>query len=219
MHFSMDYTKLVKLAQFFYSLATEAEELPDDSKNLKTILSNIDKLETFRAKIDYCEKNLKHLSSGSSRIVYSTPNNTVIKLAKNNKGIAQNKVECNPKMKSKFLNKILDCSKDYNWIEVEYLDKITESEFEEMTGLNFKEFGNCLKYLCKKSSGKKPDGFEDCKDSEVVQEMVRLCKDFNLLYGDIERISSWGCKDNKPILIDSGLTRKVYDTYYDSSSS
>lgn len=214
----MRYQKLFKLANLFYSLASkEAEELPDDSKKLKTILSNLDKLETYKAKIEYCEKNLKHLSSGSSRIVYATPNNTVVKLAKNDKGIAQNKAESNPKMKSKFLNKILDKSKDYNWIEVDFLDKITESEFEDLTGVNFKKFGKCLKYLCEKSSGKKPKELEECKDSEVVKEMVRLCKDFDLLYGDIERISSWGCKDNRAILIDSGLTGKVYTTYYSSS--
>lgn len=215
----MRHSRLLKLAQLFYSLAAkEAEEMPANSKNLKTILSNIDKLETYKARIDYCEKNLKHLSSGSSRIVFSTPKNTVIKLAKNDKGIAQNKAECNSKMKSKYLNKILDCGKDYKWIEVEFLEKITESEFEEMTGINFKTFGACLKYLCEKSSGKKPKDFEECKDSEVIKEMVRLCKDFDLLYGDIERISSWGHKNNVPILIDSGLTGKVFSTYYDSSS-
>lgn len=214
----MNYNRLIKLASFFYSLAAkEAEELPANSKNLKTILSNIDKLETYKAKIEYCEKNLKHLSSGSSRIVYSTHKNTIIKLAKNDKGIAQNKVEANPKMKSKFLNKILDKSKDYNWIEVEYLEKITESEFEELTGVNFKTFGKCLKFLCEKSSGKKPKELKECEDSEVIKEMVRLCKDFKLLYGDIERISSWGCKDDKPILIDSGLTEKVYNEHYSSS--
>jgi hypothetical protein len=216
----MRYQKLFKLANLFYSLASkEAEELPSNYKNLKTILSNVDKLETYKAKVEYCEKNLKHLSSGSSRITFITPSNTVIKLAKNDKGIAQNKAEANTKMKSKFLNKILDKSKDYNWIEVEYLDKITESEFEDLTGVNFKTFGKCLKYLCEKSSGKKPKELEECKDSEVIKEMVRLCKDFDLLYGDIERISSWGCKDDKVILIDSGLTGKVYATYYSSGGS
>ena len=213
-------SKILKLANFFYALAAkEAEKLPANSKNLKTILSNIDELETYKARIDYCEKNLKHLSSGSSRLVYRTPKDTVIKLAKNEKGIAQNKVECNPKMKSKYLNKVLSCSKDYNWIEVEYLDKITESEFEEMTGLNFKQFGKCLKYLCEDSSVKKPKDFEECEDHEILKEMSKLCNKHKLLYGDIERISSWGCKDNRPILIDSGLTRKVYDDYYESDTS
>lgn len=213
----MNYNNLLKLANLFYSLASkEAEELPANSKNLKKILSNLDKLETYKAKIEYCEKNLKHLSSGSSRIVYSTSDDTVIKLAKNDKGIAQNKVEANSKMKSKFLNKILDKSKDYNWIEVEFLDKITESEFEKLTDLNFKTFGKCLKFLCEKSS-KKPKELEYCKDFEVLTEMARLCKNFDLLPGDLDRISSWGRKNNQVILIDSGLTGKVYNDHYSSS--
>ena len=59
----MRYQKLFKLANLFYSLASkEAEELPSNYKNLKTILSNVDKLETYKAKVEYCEKNLLQLN-------------------------------------------------------------------------------------------------------------------------------------------------------------
>jgi hypothetical protein len=35
--------------------------------------------------------------------------------------------------------------------------------------------------------------------------------------GDLSRISSWKKRDNKPVLVDMGLTKKVFDDYYDSS--
>jgi hypothetical protein len=213
----MDINKLLKLAHFFQSLA-ESEELPADSKDLKTILKNLEGLETYTARKEYAEKNLEHLSSGSSRIVYLTPDKTVVKMAKNDKGIAQNEVECNPKMKSKFINEIISCAKNHSWLETHYLDKITTKDFKEMTGLDFDDFGEALRYGLK-STSEKPKGFDKVADSEVYKEMKRLGEKFDLLAGDIARISSWGTKDGRPILIDAGLTEEVFDEYYDSSSS
>lgn len=214
----MDIDKIIKLAESFYSIAS-SEKVPEKSSNLKTILKNIDSLETYKARIDYAEKCLKHLSSGSSRIVYLSPNNTVIKLAKNDKGIAQNKIESNPKMKSKILNKVLDSSKENAWVEVKFLDKITEKDFEEMTGLEFKNFGKCLKSRSERKKKERPKNFSEVEKTELFKEIIRLNKDFNLLIGDIARISSWGCLDDKPILIDSGLTREVYEKFYESKSA
>src|SRR6185369_16062136 len=111
----MNPNKLLRFANLFYSLAA-GEELPSDSDDLKVVLSNIEGLETYNARKNYAERNLKHLSSGSSRIVYLTPSKTIIKLAKNDKGIAQNKAEANPAMKSKYLNKIINCAKNYSWL-------------------------------------------------------------------------------------------------------
>lgn len=213
----MDINKLLKLANFFQALAA-GEEIPADSKDLKTILNNLEELETYNARKEYAEKNLKHLSSGSSRIVYLTPEKTVIKMGKNDKGIAQNKVECNPKMKSKFLNEIISCAKDYSWLETHYLDKITAKEFEKMTGLDFDQFGDAVRYGLK-SDDSKSKGFSDVEKSDIYKEMKRIGEKFKLLPGDIARISSWGTKDGRPILIDAGLSEDVYDKFYDSASS
>ena len=50
--------------------------------------------------MEYAEANLQHISSGSSRVIYKS-GDKAIKLAKNDRGVAQNKAEANPKMKSK----------------------------------------------------------------------------------------------------------------------
>lgn len=218
----MDSQRLLKLANYFYLLA-RGEKLPENSKNLSDILSNIDRLETYSARKEYAEENLEHLSSGSSRIVYLSPNKTIIKLAANDKGIAQNKVECNPKMKSKVLNKIISNSKDFNWLETHFLEKITEKEFEKMTGISFKDFDKAISYGLKSISEnkevKKPENFDEVEKTDIYKELKRLGETFDLLPGDIGRISSWGCKDNLPVLIDAGLNKQVYDDFYDSSSS
>lgn len=218
----MNANKLLRFATMFLSLAT-AEELPEDSKDLKTVLSNLENLETNSARVKYAERNLKHLSSGSSRVVYLTPDETIVKLAKNDKGIAQNKAESNPEMKSQFLNKILGAAKNGAWIETCYLDKITEKEFKEMTGLEFKDFGDAISYGLRDISGdeeeKKPKNFDKVAESDIYKELRDIGEKFKLLPGDISRISSWGEKDGKPVLIDAGLTRDIYDEYYEDTSS
>lgn len=212
---------LLRSIDLFYVLA-EAEELPPNSEDLDTILDNLEKLDTYAAKKRYAETNLEHLSSGSSRIVYLTNEDTVIKLAKNDKGIAQNKVEANPEMKSKFLNEILRHAKDYEWIETHPLEKITEKQFQEMTGIKFKEFGDAISYGLRKVSDdteEKPENYDQVSKSDIYKEMERIGKKFHILPGDLARISSWGHRGKSPVVIDAGLSREVYDEFYDDSTS
>ncbi len=216
----MSLNKLLRKAEMFYLLASE--KLPEDSKDLKVVLNNLDSLETYQARKKYAEKNLKHLSSGSSRIVYEDSDGTIIKLAKNDKGIAQNKAEANPKMKSKFLNEIIDYSKNYVWIQTHFLKKIKVGDFEKMTGLDFNDFGDSIRYGLKSVSGNtadKPKSFDEVSKSDIYKEMCRIGKKFKLMSGDIVRISSWGVKDDNPVLIDAGLTKDVYEDFYEDSSS
>lgn len=217
----MKLNKLLRLTNLYYVLA-EAEELPADSKDLSTILKNIEGLETYNARKKYAERNLEHLSSGSSRIVYLTPDKTVIKLAKNDKGIAQNEVEDNPEMTSKYLNKILRHAKDHSWLETHFLDKITEKEFEELTNVNFKDFGEAISYELKKvsdGSEKKPKDLDKLSKADIFTEVAKIGKKFHLLPGDLSRISSWGRKGKHPVLIDSGLSRAVYDEFYEDDKT
>lgn len=210
--------KILRLAKIFMALA-ESEKLPDNSKDTKTILKNLEELETYTARKKYAEKNLSHLSSGSSRVVYLTPDKTVVKMAKNDKGLAQNKVEANPKMISKYLNEIIDHARNYSWIETHFLEKISEKEFEKMTGVVFKDFDDSIGYGLKGISGstdkEKPDNFKKVIKSDIYKEIEGLGKKFKLMPGDLGRISSWGTKDGEPVLIDAGLTRKVFDDYYE----
>jgi hypothetical protein len=218
----MNPDKILRLAELFYSLAT-SEELPANSDNLTVILKNLEKLETHAARKKYAEKNLKRLSSGSSRLVYLTDDDTVVKLAKNDKGIAQNEAESNPKMKSKYLNKVLGYAKSHVWIETCYLDKINEKEFEKLTGIDFGAFGKAVDYglknVSESSDTKKPKNFDEIIKSDIFKELKRLGNKFKLMPGDLSRISSWGTKGGNPILIDSGLTKEVFEDFYEDKDS
>jgi len=214
---------LIKLANTFYVLAA-TEKLPENSKDLSTILKNIEKLETYQARTKYAEKNLKHLSSGSARITYVTPNKTVIKMAKNDRGIAQNEAEKkNLSFKCKYLNDVLKCASNFAWIETDYLDKITEKEFEKMTGIDFDDFGEAIRYglkhVASHSQMKKPKNFDKVSKSDIYKQMQKVADKCDMMPGDIARISSWGTKKGHPVLIDAGLTKKIFDEFYVGSES
>ena len=203
------------MANYFYSIAV-SKELPPDSKNLKIILKNLEKLENYNSRKKYADRNLKYLSSGSSRLIYLTNKNTVIKLVKNKKGLAQNKVEANLKTSSKFINTCLNFSKDYIWIETNFLENLTEKEFAEFTGLNFKDFGEAIRSGLKNKDIS--DKFPEIKKSKIYKDIVGVGKKYKLMGGDIARISNWRSKDKRPILSDLGLNKEVYKEFYEDKS-
>jgi hypothetical protein len=199
----------------FFKLA-EKEELPENSDDLETVLKNLSELETFTARVDYAEKNLKHLSSGSSRVVYLVDDGKqAMKLAKNDRGISQNKIES--KIKSKFINETTKFDKDGVWKLSPFLDKITEKEFEKLIGVNFKDFGKALDYGLQDvsdDSAAKPKDFNKIKELPIYKELVAVGKKHKLMPGDMSRISSWCMKDDVPMLVDAGLTKEIYDEFY-----
>jgi len=204
--------KLVKFATIFQALASQ-----DD------LLAQLSDLPHFQDRITLAEKKLKHLSSGSSRIIYQLPNGNVLKLAKNKKGLAQNKIEADPGMASPFINATIDSDPEGIWKISPFREKITEKEFQELTDINFKDFGDALRYALKSFSGNKeqskPTNYEQIEKTSIFQEITKIAKKFKVLPGDLARISSLGKADDHPIYIDMGLTREIYDTYYDDASS
>ena len=203
----------VVLAKLFCYCASESK--------IEEVLKELSSLETFKDRIDLAEKELKHLSSGGSRIIYVMDNGEVLKLAKNEKGLAQNKAESNPDIKSQYINKTIKSDKDGVWKTSPYLDKVTEKQFEELCGIGFKDFGKAISWGLKsvsssdKSDEKKPEGMEDVWKSDIYKELVEVGKKFDLMPGDLERISSWGTDGKVPVLLDTGLKLDIWNKYYE----
>ena len=174
------------------------------------LLEQLSALETFKDRVDFAEKNFEHLSSGSSRIIYLTNDKQVLKVAKNERGIAQNKVESS--VKSPIVNPTTKFDKDGIWKLSPYCDKITEKEFEKLTDVPFKEFAAAIDHGI--NDDKKPSDFDKISKSDIYKEVIRLNKEYKLLPGDMTRISSWGKNDGNPVMLDAGLSREVYDKYY-----
>ena len=198
---------------------------------------NIDEfktLTTFAARIRYCQTRLQRISSGSSRIVYKIDDKKVLKLAKNRKGIAQNKAEGGDYYKNTIgcFAEIYDVDNNYLWIEMQLARKAKLSDFKHLTGYNFDVMCQWI-YNCRSrysrgggydksydrifNSEEFEDGLENYSIFADVQDY--LCNYQLDSVGDLTRLSSWGVVNDeygqeKLVIIDSGLSDDVWADYY-----
>lgn len=93
---------------------------------------------SFKGRIAYCEQRLERLGSGTSRIAYKVDDEKCLKIAKNQKGIAQNIHEAHS-----ILNRYDIGATVYNydenslWVEMQLARKCTKPEFKRIMGVSF----------------------------------------------------------------------------------
>ena len=78
-------------------------------------------LTTFAQRIKYCSARLPRIGAGSSRIVFQIDDEKCLKLAKNQKGIAQNEAEDDGYVQSlDFVAKVYEVHPQYHWLEMQF---------------------------------------------------------------------------------------------------
>ena len=114
-------------------------------------------LKSFNDRITYCTKVLeKPLGSGSARTVFAIDNETVLKLAKNSKGIAQNEVEINVSaLNYDVVAKVRDYEPRYLWLETQRAEKITPNQFKQILGFSVDDFGKFIRNYEVQNKGKR----------------------------------------------------------------
>lgn len=193
-------------------------------------MDDFKKLSSFNQRIKYCQENLKRISSGSSRIVYLIDNTKVLKLAKNKKGIAQCGVEIsygNDNYIGDILAKIFDYHPDGLWVEMELARKVKKEDFKRIIGFSFKDFCVALNNYSL-TAGKNKYSHELPLDKNIYEAMWEdeFCYDifnyignYDIQFQDLLRLNSYGIVnrngEEKIVIIDYGLTNKVYSNYYD----
>jgi len=191
-------------------------------------LNEFRKIQSFRKKIDYANQNLRKIGTGSGRIAYDIDGIKVFKLAKNQKGIAQNEVEeqaARYKDYDDILTNIYESADDSTWLVAEKAKKITEKRFGEITGFKIWDVYAYLKNFYEENHGHKgffsiePDIKEKLdNDEEFTQRIANFLMDYSQTPGDLNRISTYGevIRGGIPsvVLTDYGLTKDVYDTHY-----
>lgn len=129
-------------------------------------------LPSFKQRVDYANKTLKRISSGSSRIVYEVDEKTVLKIAKNQKGIAQNELEIEMS-NDYYLNSIGLMAEIYEkdegkflWLEMEKAGKLTDRKFKQLTGQSFETLNSFIYYFFKQYS-RRPIYFRGMAEEEA----------------------------------------------------
>lgn len=149
------------------------------------------------SKVDI-ERNYEYLGEGAGRIVYAINNRYVIKLSKSEGGDKQCEMEDYIyKNAPKYLKKCL-CPvvwyKDDMVIMKRAASLIRNSEVREK---------NVFRYL----------GIS--VQDPFYKKINKLIDTFDLLYGDVKSMTSWGVLDGRLVLIDYGCTYDIYKRYFD----
>ena len=182
---------------------------------------------SFRARLAYVKARLAPVAKGSSRAVFVIDDNTVLKVAMNAKGLAQNRNEYSIASHSSYpVAKVFESGDDDVWLEAQRASKITPAMFQQITGIPFRAFGQCLTWWYNDNNGirrgePKPVGYDEYMDwdNEFVEGLLSMIADYNMPPGDMTRPSSWGMvkgKDGQPraVLIDYGLTKDTHEQHY-----
>jgi len=204
-------------------------------------LNYFKKLPTNTAKMNYAKGILPHMGEGSARTVYAASGDKVLKIAMNQKGIAQNKAEVDVFLemdRAGFGNavaKAIDYDPKYHWVLSEAVQPFdrgppAEKAFEKGTGIPFSFFGFLLRNIRE----------TPVKDIESISKNYRLSWDeriklediaknpplilraleyamnhLNLVISDLTHVSHYGkTADGRVVLLDYGFTHDVEMWHY-----
>lgn len=219
---------LDEIEAFVYTDKGINESVLDEDYPQNFSMDEFKQLNSFNARIKYCQERLKRISSGTSRIVYQIDDEKVLKLAKNKKGVAQNEVEIQYSSSDYPVAEIFDYDEDNLWTEMELARPLTPKKFQEITGFKWSDYqiaihnygidamGTARDRIYKQDID--PSIVEAMWDDEFTYNMFQYIGDAQIPVGDLKRLSSYGIVKRNDydtiVIIDYGLTDNVYGSYY-----
>ena len=197
--------------------------------------------QTFKNRLQYALERAKKLGAGSSRVAFTIEfegRPTVLKVAKNNKGIAQNAAELEV-LNDGYLGRLdiviplVDYDKKHPtplWIQTELAKKVTAKRLAQLLHCtDFYEFLDCVYAIIQlRARPTVPSRLEQTKQrllasgkseqdvelfGEYVDDVVRLLHDSSLDFADFRNPSNWGEYQGRPVIIDLGFNESVKQLY------
>jgi hypothetical protein len=192
---------------------------------------------TFKSRLEYALQRVRRLGGGSSRVAFVIPDqgrSTVLKIAKNRKGLAQNQAEADI-LDDGYIGKLdiviplVDydkTSREPVWIQTELAQKVSESALCKMLKCkNLVQFVGYTNYLIGGRNGDMwktapkvlaSNGFSE-QDIETFKEYASelgdLVSSSGALIVDFQHPSNWGIYKGRPVIIDVGFTENVASMY------
>ncbi len=142
--------------------------------------------------INIRQKKYSLIGYGTGRVVYDLGNGYVVKVAKNKKGIAQNKAENQiySMNDTEYFAKILAVSEDFRFLIMEKAERISSIS---VVWRHFQVRNN-----------------RELFRLSIFQKFVTQ---YHLIMGDLYRRSSWGIVNGKLVIIDYGFTKETRRLY------
>lgn len=182
---------------------------------------------SYAKKLAYAASHLEKISSGSARVVYKVDDEKVLKVAKNIKGLAQNKAEADwGTQHYEICARTFETSEFGHFIEMELARRVSSSKFKKILGFSIDTLWSYLWAISKSGNRDKSRllGTDDVSvgemdENEWVGNLTSFIFDYGYPYpGDFGRESSYGIvsrpEGDTIVLIDYGLTQEVLDTHY-----
>jgi len=195
--------------------------LPDDwDKRM------FDRSTPFKKMVAYAKERAKQVGRGSSRVAFEVPyqgRKTVIKVALNGKGLAQNREEARLLSDGHIANigiaiPLIDYDKENGdnptWIHTEFANKIDQTSLNRYFGVP--NLWHVTRYLDKLTgrTKKSPDVPPEVEENPYFQKLKDLVITYDLPAGDFYRKANWGMYNGKPVIIDMGYTSEVQKLYH-----
>ncbi len=183
----------------------------------------------FARRVAYAKERATRLGSGSSRIAFVIPyqgRDTVLKIAKNRKGMAQNEVEI--EMFSDWYAKDLgifipmidydESSGTPTWLHTELAGKVTDNDFIKSCGGTLSEL---LRWSEQYTGKIQPSSTRyDKALDEKIDENSDLASGFGDYVGnydaniaDYSTLHNWGLWQGQPVIIDAGYNNEIAKLY------
>jgi hypothetical protein len=193
---------------------------------------------TFKSRLAYALERAKKLGTGSSRVatvIEYQGRPTVLKIAKNAKGLAQNSVEADILSDGYgsqlgILIPIIDYdeqNREPSWIHTEMAQKATDKQLSTIMKCgdlsmlvhaansiagkkSFYSYDSVVKYL--REHGSSDSDIETFTDYANV--LADLANSFDVELADMARAANWGLYHGKPVIVDVGFNSNVMNQYY-----
>lgn len=196
---------------------------------------------TFKSRLAYALERAKKLGTGSSRVATTIEYEgrpTVLKIAKNAKGLAQNSVEADIlsdgyASQMGILIPIIDYdeqNREPSWVHTELAQKANEKQLCNLMkcqSLNdliraaqaqLNEYGTRSRAILNDIIDKNEHFGYSEQDAdtflEYVNRLAELKSSFDVELADFHRPVNWGLYQGKPVIIDVGFNSNVLNQYY-----
>jgi hypothetical protein len=191
----------------------------------------LNNIKTFSGRLKYCKQTIGNpIGRGSSRIVFQMTDYQVLKLAINQKGVAQNEYEGRDdwyKAQYSIFPKVYAHAEDYSWLLSEYVISAKSNDFKQCIGMTFEEWcsivfaiGSMLRPSRYSQSSRSTVGkvIDFIRNNKFANEFYDYVNSYDLPTADFTRIANYGLsqRNGKPciVILDSGLNYEIYDKYY-----
>lgn len=201
--------------------------------------------QTYKDRIKYAVDRAKRIGGGSSRVAVTIEHEgrpTVLKVAKNYKGLAQNEAEISI-LDDGYLSKLpiviplIDYDKENSrpvWLQTEIAKKVTAPTLMKLLHTpSLWLFNNKVRNILGRRKPHEIDDetlkrkyFETHNErwkpteqdwdifEEYANEVADLVGNSSLELGDLNAASNWGVYNGRPVIIDLGLSSEVWQKYY-----